>query len=183
MDSKYYTPTIDEFYPGFEYEHSCGSVRFAMLDLSGKEKTVEGEPTKIWIKHIFSGNEFDIWKAAFDFESALKNGQIRVKCLDEEDIISLGIELIDKKSSMVMDVPIEDYDILYKIADSMFMRYLSWYESKDGKPEKHEFYKIYYKKKNDIYFIPDTRYFGKIRNKSELEKLLRQLDIYENSQI
>lgn len=65
MENKYYTPTIDEIYVGFELEEN-------LLD--------EG-----WNKVIFSLNSVDY--------SLLLNGNLdyyRVKYLDKEDIESLG---------------------------------------------------------------------------------------------
>lgn len=90
MENKYYIPSIDEFYVGFEYEHCHSSIRFAILNLKTGDTSNIGEPKEIWEKSIFSSREYDIWESSFKFDDSLKNGQIRVKHLDREDIESLG---------------------------------------------------------------------------------------------
>ena len=90
MDTKYYIPDISEFHVGFEYEHCHSSIRFVMLDLRTGDRTNETEPKEIWEKSVFTGNEFDVWKSSFEFDDSLRDGQIRVKYLDKEDIESLG---------------------------------------------------------------------------------------------
>lgn len=90
MENKYYIPSIDEFYVGFEYEHCHSSIRFAILNLKAGDTSNIGEPKEIWEKSIFSSREYDIWESSFKFDDSLKNGQIRVKHLDREDIESLG---------------------------------------------------------------------------------------------
>jgi hypothetical protein len=90
MDTKYYIPDISEFHVGFEYEHCHSSIRFVMLDLRTGDRTNETEPKEIWEKSVFTGNEFDIWKSSFEFDDSLRDGQIRVKYLDKEDIESFG---------------------------------------------------------------------------------------------
>lgn len=90
MENKYYTPDIQEFHVGFEYGHSDLTVRYAIINLKSGEEEGESELKRIWIKYIFSGNEFDIWNSSFVFRDALMNDQIRVKYLDIDDINSLG---------------------------------------------------------------------------------------------
>ena len=90
MGAKYYIPAISEFHVGFEYEHCHSSIRFVMLDLRTGDRTNETEPKEIWKKSVFTGNEFDVWKYSFKFDDSLRDGQIRVKYLDKEDIESLG---------------------------------------------------------------------------------------------
>jgi len=72
MENKYYKPTINEFYVGFEYYWY--SNNFYSHELFGKLETLE------------------------DLESQILNDNIRVKYLNKEDIKSLGwkIEKVDK---------------------------------------------------------------------------------------
>ena len=70
MGSKYYTPSIEEFHVGFEYEQAS-------------DKMVA---PKQWYKEIFYLNNSHI--DIVQYSSLNKN--VRVKCLDKEDIESLG---------------------------------------------------------------------------------------------
>jgi len=67
---KYYTPELDEFHVGFEYEQELNGV---------------------WEKDVFEPNKYIDDKQMFD-EGYLDDGDIRVKYLDREDIESLGFE-------------------------------------------------------------------------------------------
>ena len=94
MGKKYYTPTIDEFYVGFECEfHGMSTGGFAIMDF--KNNTIEqvSDPDiKIWDKCKVSTNP--MFKRNLDsIENSIVSGQIRVKYLDQSDIESLGFEL------------------------------------------------------------------------------------------
>jgi len=133
--SKYYTPTREEFYIGFECEIKFGDY---------------------W-KNIIVGE---------DIEEMLiygipKPNNSRVKYLDKEDIESLGWEAIIDKQASALGIP----QIFY----------------------------IYRTKKDKIYklrhSIPDHLvingkyggiiFDGRIKNKSEFKRLMKQLEIYE----
>lgn len=64
MDNKYYTPSIEEFHIGFEYEHFC-----------------DMEWNKVLIKN---SDDFNWATIRIDIED------VRVKYLDKDDIESLG---------------------------------------------------------------------------------------------
>lgn len=66
MESKYYTPTVDEFYIGFEFE-------LKMID---------------WEKKVFDNSNF--YKSYDNVEGCIIRKSIRVKYLDKEDIERLG---------------------------------------------------------------------------------------------
>lgn len=66
-DNKYYTPTIEEFHVGFEFEY------------------INSENNS-WIKSIFDMMDADFMEILIDNETC------RVKYLDKEDIESLGWE-------------------------------------------------------------------------------------------
>ena len=145
MDTKYYIPDISEFHVGFEYEHCHSSIRFVMLDLRTGDRTNETEPKEIWEKSVFTGNEFDVWKSSFKFDDSLRDGQIRVKYLDKEDIESLGFKLFENMPSRFHYNKYElDVDYLNVIRIEYDCNYI---------------------------------FKGKIKNKSELKKLLIQLEI------
>jgi hypothetical protein len=81
MENKYYTPLIEEFHVGFEYEYL----------------TVDGK----WVKDIFmSIKPEDTEQMDLSIvESILKNHstELKVKYLDKEDIESLGFVLISEE--------------------------------------------------------------------------------------
>ena len=159
MENKYYTPDISEFYVGFEYEHCHSSVRFVMLNFKTGDTSNIGEPKEIWEKSIFSGREYDIWKSSFKFDDSLKNGQIRVKYLDKEDIESLGFE---------HDQSTKDGSYFYS---GTLMTENQWCINL-----KDFIVDIY-----DINGKSDFRFNGFVKNKSELKQILKMIG-YESEQ-
>jgi hypothetical protein len=80
MENKYYIPSIEEFHVGFEYER-----------VSYGGKLLPGSPIiKEWHKEILSDDAFD-WNDVTDvYNEGKQCTDIRVKCLDQSDIESLG---------------------------------------------------------------------------------------------
>lgn len=78
---KYYTPEIEEFYVGFEFESNY--VLF--------NKTEKGSE---WEKIILDDSQFGWFYSAYT-NDAVKS-EFRVKYLDKEDIESLGFKLIEE---------------------------------------------------------------------------------------
>jgi hypothetical protein len=80
---KYYTPKLEEFCIGFEYE---------FLDMLEYSKTKDK-----WVKNIVSVNDLaTMMRRGFHkvgISQLLKNNRIRVKCLDKEDIESFGFKV------------------------------------------------------------------------------------------
>lgn len=137
--SKYYTPTIDEFYIGFKYE----------LKLRNR-----------WVIEKYEPGEDCL---VGDIMYKLKNEDIRVKYLDQEDIESLGWEagLINVGNNELDTYGIGSYVITTPVG-------------------------VYNKTKViDISYVSPmnnnerlSRVFrGIIKNKSELKKLMKQLGI------
>lgn len=79
--NNYYTPTIDEFYIGFEFEH---------MDIN----------TGRWNKHIFGSTYMDEFTM---IQMDLNDGLLMVKYLDKEDIESLGWVFDSELSNDVFD--------------------------------------------------------------------------------
>ena len=77
MENNYYTPSIEEFHVGFNYEWK------SPLESSGWEPAT--------IEH-FDFPMIDHGSGECPFEYALENDSIRVKHLDQEDIESLGFK-------------------------------------------------------------------------------------------
>ena len=140
---KYYTPKIEEFHVGFEYESEemskCGSSTEMV-------KSVINTP-----RDIINAFDFNDWHSS-----------VRVKYLNKEDIESLGFTQI---TNDCFDLPIKEYrgrinqEIRLLIGKTVLI-----YLAMDMK---------YNDKENLILFT------GNIKNKSELKKLLKQLNIYE----
>lgn len=171
MDTKYYIPDISEFHVGFEYEHCHSSIRFVMLDLKTGETSNETEPKEIWEKSVFTGNEFDAWKSSFKFDDSLRDGQIRVKCLDKEDIESLGFKDHNGEPRIYEENNVIGF-VVWNGKDEYIIKYDT--ESRIIKSIVHTagLHKMF------------NCFFGiKVNNKSELEKLLKQLEITNERQV
>lgn len=91
MESKYYTPTIEEFYVGFEYE---------ILE------------NGIWNKEtINESNDRDYGNTIITtpYELEVKDTDVRVKFLDREDIESLGWKFKEIEKGMLSNRPIFEF--------------------------------------------------------------------------
>jgi hypothetical protein len=137
MESKYYTPTIDEFHVGFECESNY--VLFNRGDYPESMKFVPIILTEENIDWMIDSYIHDAYPSEF-----------RVKCLDKEDIESLGWDI--GQSIYHKD----KYKLLPSIQDPNHIRI--WTEESN----------VGY---SDIIFD------GIIKNKSELAVLLKQLGI------
>ena len=84
MENKYYTPSIEEFFVGFEYEElEFIPVKDSHFGIKIKKN--------VFVEHI--------WKTGYSnwqFLDNLKEGKIRVKYLDSSDIEELGFKKIIK---------------------------------------------------------------------------------------
>lgn len=145
--NKYYTPENEEFYIGFQYEQ-------AEIDMSNNIL----KPEK-WNKGTIKIRTFD---RICMYNDLIHN--IRVKYLDKEDIeeilgvrqlkgddVELNFQIIQEDSKDFYEV---DYDI-------------------DISELTVELYKEISENRSDCY----TLFSGKIKNKSELQKLMKQLGI------
>ena len=75
MDKEYYTPAVEEFHVGFEYEQNYDIVLTAQ-ELAEQEST--------WDTKVFEVKDYEF------IEHLVKTEYVRVKHLDREDIKSLG---------------------------------------------------------------------------------------------
>ena len=149
-DIKYYTPTIEEFYVGFEYEMK---ERFT----DGTVKTQEDFDNAKWIKSIFKVGDCPYIERVLNGRNS-ENGLcgIRVKCLSREDVIDLGF----KDDGYEFTKYCKDYP----------------YEHCD---EKGVIVYLYLNKDNTIslFHKDETSLTCTIKNKSELKKILKMLNI------
>lgn len=126
MDNLYYQPDFSEFHPGFEYERN---------DLKGEFIN--------WYKKTCVGwdyNEIQIMLSNPDSELSNLNNRIRVKYLDENDLIEVGLT---KKQ----DYYISKSGLIFTFKDNIL---------KIGRGDSLEL---------------------NIKNKNELKKLMKQLNI------
>jgi hypothetical protein len=154
MKSKYYTPEIEEFCIGFEYE--------VVYEDNSVYKYIFGEDLE-------NSDGFIPWITPDYFLKLLSENKIRAKHLDQEDIESLGFSLFKEDVNLLRETVVgfisEKYNlILGYYPDSKKVSLIT----KD--PSKN---KIYSKTGQDPYKIAGI----KIKNKTELTKLLKQLEI------
>lgn len=145
-ESKYYIPTIEEFHVGFNYE-------------IWEKKLVYDKVWKFRVnKYIFNEKQVTQTFFNYNFTEDLREGKIRVKLLDKEDIESLSWEFIKQHPGTTnFDFEKESYSLNFdpKFGNKWNLRIY------DGEDQDSEF-----------------NYFsGYIKNKSELIKLLKQLGI------
>lgn len=147
---KYYTPSIEEFHVGFEFE-----VNY----------TGEG-----WLKEIFcngTGKNIDsIGKLKSFLGKTTFEDAYRVKYLDKKDIESLGFEFIEKNGDLLFK-SIKTYRGLSTGDDSKI--WISYYPKNQ--------WTLIYKRSNRG--EEDDLFYGVIKNKSELKKILKQLNVKE----
>lgn len=154
MESKYYSPTIDEFYVGFEY-YFCSTYQEG-VDID--EIIIDGEDG--YKKYIYDIPSNSKWDSKGWIISGLEHNQFKVKYLDKSDIEELGFEYKEDRGMS------ENYGHLFYLPYNestglvCCLRY--WFNS-----NRVEI------KRNHIGTIFD----GTIKNKSELKKLLTQLNI------
>lgn len=130
MTDKYYTPTIEEFRVGFEYESQD-------LCLNGT----------CWVKEKYQGEELRTY-----LTDELERKEIRVKQLDKEDIESLGFTFI-KENIFKKETEIHKYELLF------YNNQLTTINV------------------NNVKKTMGGYFFGTIKNKSELQIILKQLTI------
>ena len=152
---KYYTPTIDEFHVGFEYEFLNG------------DKWEKDEITTKDFSNELAG-EYENW-----FDEILKGiRDVRVKYLDEEDIKSLGFAPMKSIKNYQENFMMTDIyrSLNEEVGGIMWINARILYN-----PDIHKI--IIY---GEFTGCEEERFFeGTIKNKSELKKILEQLNIIE----
>lgn len=153
MENKYYTPEIEEFYVGFEYEMK---ERFT----DGTVKTQEEFDNAKWIKSVVDiGDIPNIHRALTGINSQKGISGIRVKYLDREDVKSLGFT----DDGYEFTIYCKNYPDRYGETNNKRGVNIKAVFSENG-----NFLISYY---------PETLFEGTIKNKSELKRLLKQLNI------
>lgn len=153
MENKYYTPTIEEFHVGFEYEYFDSIYSRWRTYILYEEYTL---PTQDMLEDY---NPF--WQT--------KNlSSFRVKYLDREDIESLGLKFDDIRC----DDNYNEWECYFSISNEIKFG-ISVKKSEEDIP----YISIYPDHKTSEHLI--FRFTGYIKNKSELKKLMKQLGIWE----
>lgn len=145
-EEKYYTPDLEEFYFGFEYEH--------------KNPTQDN----IWKKEIVDSDMLGIVYSTYEETPEDYPNEIRVKYLDQEDIESLGFILKGK----TIDLWFEKEGITLRKDGHHFKNIKLQYGLHDN---RLKITGVFVGGKEECFFQ------SKIKNKSELIKLLKQLEI------
>ncbi len=179
-DSKYYTPSIEEFYVGFEYESDL-TWEINKDSISLREGTFDLKPksTGIWEKKKFSSFQsanplMPRNGSYYNYEKAKQH--FRVKCLEREDIESLGfIQTEDRIAGYYhFEMKPAFKEINYKGEEIKVQKYFGIYLSK----KDFSFILIYGGNFNSAHPNTDAyRFKGYCKNKSELKRLLKQLGI------
>ena len=145
MEEKYYTPDLEEFRDGFEFESFIIVKVKNPLPPMGEDSFI-----REWKNQIFNFNFFDKDGISLLFK---QNTQwVRVKYIDKEDIENLGW------TKHLSKYTLNDMELLF--AENYSETYFNCLIQ--SKKEKG---------KTDVYF------YGRIKNKSELKTLMKQLDI------
>lgn len=151
MENKYYTPSIEEFYIGFEYQILDEDED----DLGYQWREVGAE---------------EIWELEDAADILEHKDNIRVKYLDQYDIEELGFNLSYQMKDLIAFTINVDYS---KIIDK---NELNVKEASYGICLNYSTHSNYLVIRG--WLDPDDVFFkGNIKNKSELKKLLKQLNI------
>jgi hypothetical protein len=142
--NKYYTPTIEEFHVGFEFESN-----YVLFKKENK--------SDVWNKHILTQDELWFWDS---WKNDAVDTEFRVKSLDKEDIESLG--WINGETRFLGGFVFDDN----KELKTFYQMYLGNFIINKG---------LYLQIHSNV----EVNYIfqGFIKNKSELKKLMVQLDI------
>lgn len=127
IESKYYTPEIEEFYVGFEYE-------------------ILNYKTNNFEKIIYPADYIEANIKPIQLLEYIKRGSMKVKYLDKEDIESLGWKYLNKNETFCYGV-------------------------------NEEWGLSHVKNIIEITYYGECNFNGIIKNKSELKKLMKQLQI------
>jgi len=163
IDSRYYVPEIGEFHPGFEFEYRpriyLGVMAHMTLPITYEKEWKKAEFRKRLEDPDFPGElHFDDPAEMYigDVVRAVENDAIRVKYLDEADILNLGGFPAGAPFEGSYAVDLNDDDFLISMYERNIVKI-----SKTGKNWK----------------IRDKVFEGVIKNKSELKRVLKQVGV------
>lgn len=170
METKYYTPEIEEFHIGFEYQtYMITTGGYVIMDMTNQEFSMVKEPTEhMWFTTTFRFSEKGPLDTPYTLEQIkefLKEDRIRVKELDQEDLESLGWKYNGAGWYDLIKVP-------GSLGYFTHVKFKFW--------GKETFIKAYRGEPNTC---PDEEqqhlFVGEIKNKSELKRIMKQVQIWE----
>jgi len=169
---KYYTPSEDEFFVGFEYEkyEHLWVYDIKPIDTNSDgsiEAKVLSEPKQVvdWRKRTYKLDDFCYVKDG-ELECWYNPEVLRVKYLDSSDIESFEFKMIITKSiGKDVYVKSDKLGVIYIEYDYLNNKIAIFYPNHGFNPMS--------KFKDRIYHVFDLT----IKNKSELSRLLKQLSI------
>ena len=152
---KYYTPELEEFHVGFEYEHLAKGYLWFLNGLGPKDT---------WMKETFSGGAGqDGESEVHELDALIEDKAVRVKHLDREDIESFGF----KRSNLRDNIFLEECDEWnHRPAECIGINF----------NEGFDHIMIFFVEKGGKIKHGQTIFAGKLNNKSELKRLLKQLE-------
>ncbi len=149
MEAKYYTPDIEEFHVGFEYE-------YFIMD--------NWQPVGYHPSDMAEADKF--------FETLYSN-KIRVKCLGKEDVEDLGFKLSDDICPYNGKIIFKTA----KKSDDFLDGYIHHHELYFTNSKKIMIYKISYGGFTGNETNKEKVFDGYLKNKNELKRLMQQLNI------
>lgn len=154
MEEKYYTPKLEEFHVGFEYEVYNNPEKYF---LGGDEK---------WMPQIHS---YGILSDILHLHKLISDKQIRVKFLNGADIESLGF-----RKQLIPDVFFDDDELIdgFRLTINESTSIFVNLENNILQIARQDIYNQDYGN-----WTATMLFEGVIKNKSELKKLLTQLGI------
>lgn len=159
MENKYYTPSIEEFFVGFEFEHKdpCYDGREEF-----QKAVVESDNL---VRYPDEDGMFNYWETEHLLSNILydvKENNIRVKFLDASDIEELGFTVVKTKGNSFEAV--KKFTFTY-----------------DNYPSEGEYNIIMSGDKYCVIKLKDigetTLFRGEIKNKNVLKQVFKMLDI------
>lgn len=154
-ENKYYTPKIEEFHTGFEYEESNLAIKSIFEDGASMPTVWNKKVFKIEARHI--ANALERW--------IIHDGFIRVKYLDHEDFESLGYSILSNSEVEVFFQRSINNEYIY-------------YRNKSDVSSNIIAYNDIHPTLLLIHIVNDNINIRvHIKNKSELKRLLKQLSI------
>lgn len=168
-ENKYYTPSIEEFHAGFEYEYKS----FVSKAIA-KNKYLNNTFTQ-WMKKTFTAGSNDVMGSEIDdIDFLISKSNIRVKYLDKEDIEECGW-----KRDTNMDSG--EHPSLYDQHG-----YSSAYSIDKQDTDLNTVWQLYHFPDNYVVIERainggtgryDVLFVGVVKNKSEFKRILKQIGI------
>lgn len=155
MVEKYYTPSIEEFHVGFEYEKSNEPYR------------------RGYDKKIFT--EDDMYNDNFMYHFDVKN--TRVKYLDKQDIEECGWEVISETKLKSYDLPSGDAHFIRTVLKRTYVDedvIITMYDKQRVIIRRNNTRNLRAYDKNKTFDV----FVGVIKNKSELKNIMKMINIF-----